>query len=232
MVAKRTQYLFACSMTLLALGPPAVAQVRPVRPQTVVTAKPVTVLKPLTPAQLAPLSKPAPRFLNPAELRGKVPPSVIPNLKSAFELTPAVQEVAGRGKLVIEGDLLVPKPTPPGFSGQAIIRRGKKFGSATEFGSVKLTFTAQQNQFYVVDCLVMANGTGVNFYVNGESANPSGKMQATTGHMLFNIRKTDATGTVSITMHPDLLTQTPTPGTETVYDINVMHFWGCKISTG
>jgi len=124
--------LFATSASIT----PVSAQVARPRPPLAPTGpvKPVTAsqLKQLTQAELQARSKPAPRYLTGSERKARIPASTaagaVPDLKSTFQLTPSAQSVPSRGSMKIDRQIYLPDPSPPGFSGQAIIRRGVSGG--------------------------------------------------------------------------------------------------------
>jgi hypothetical protein len=216
---------------------PASAQVVRARPVITPTGpvKPtiVTQVRPLTQAELASRMKPAPRFLTASELKARVPAnnaaSAIPDLKSAFSLTPAVQSVEGRGSMSVAGQLYLPDPSPPGFPGQAIIRRGATggIGQASFTGGVFMQINMVKDTYYVLDCLAAMRGSSgyVNYTINSSSPNASPlQMSISDGRFLLTIPKQKQDRISQISFYPDFYSEA-NKGPE-------MDFWGCQISSG
>lgn len=242
MTAIMKHAIIAGLLTAGASTAPATAQVR-TRPVTAPTGpvKPVMMpqLKQLTPDELKARMKNPPRYLSASELKARIPGSVaassVPDLKSSFSLTPALQAVSGRGSIAIDGDVMVPNPLPPGFPGQATIRyQLVGLGSGGWFGGVRLTLNAQKEVFYAVDCLTSITTTetpNVYFSISGSDASQSGAMAVNNGHVVFNVRRTTDNGDIKIYFRPDKFEQIKNYAGQMV-DQNIMDFWGCQISTG
>ncbi|MBX3593811.1 hypothetical protein [Sphingomonas sp.] len=165
-----------------------------------------------------------------ARLPKTLPASVIPNLKSAFSLTPAQQSVSGRGSMRIDGKVIVPNPLPPGFNGQATVTyRLIGIGTASWVGGVFITLKAQKDVFYAIDCLAsVSQNDSVDFTITGAGAPQSGKIRVEGGHIVLNARRTVDTGDVSIMIRPETYVPSTNPF---IPEKNVMDFWGCQISS-
>jgi hypothetical protein len=202
----------------------------PVKPVTEpVKQANVAKVKPLTKAELEARIKPAPNYLSMSELKGRIPPSTatgaIPDLKSAFTLTPAVQNVAGRGNMKIDGQIYLPDPSPPGFTGQAIIRRvvTDTLGIG---GGVFLELNTAKDTFYILDCLAAMRGkrSPVLYAINaGPDALPL-EMSLSDGRFILTVPQQKTDGITKIAFFPQFYL-TDVKGPE-------MDFWGCQISTG
>lgn len=214
---------------------PASAQVR-VRPVVSPTGpvKPTAVLqvRPLTSTELQARMKLPPRFLTGPELKARVPGNIaaqaIPDLKAAFSLTPAVQSVGGRGAMKIDGQVYLPNPAPPGFPGQAIIRRGVSggIGQVGFTGGVYIELNTAKDTFYILDCLAAMRGASsrVQFKINQSyDATPS-EMYLSDGRFILTVPKQKENGVSKIVFYPEMYSSDKN-GPE-------MDFWGCQISTG
>jgi hypothetical protein len=210
-----------------------IAPTGPVKPAT------ISQVRPLTQDEMKARMKTPPRYLSATELKARMPGSVaastVPDLKSSFSLTPAVQTVGGRGSIIIEGDVMVPNPLPAGFPGQATIRYQLiGLGSASWNGGVRLSLNAQKGVFYAVDCLTSITTTetpNVYFSISGSDASQSGAMAVNNGHVVFNVRRTADNGDIKIYFRPDKYEQFKNYAGQMV-EQNIMDFWGCQISTG
>lgn len=209
-------------------------QAQVMRPRPVIAPagpiKPVqqSQIRPLTAEELQARMKAPPRFLSPSELKARVPAIAVPDLKSAFSLTPAAPNVPGRAAMQIAGQLFLPNPAPPGFPGQAIIRRGISggFGQVGFTGGVSIDLHVVKDTYYIMDCLGAMRGAASNleYKINKSyDATPS-QMSIVDGRFLLTVPKQSADGIAKIVFYPELYSAAKN-GPE-------MDFWGCQISTG
>jgi hypothetical protein len=222
------------AITLTLLAQTAMAQTV-ARPRTGITAIPKATqfsIQPLTPAEMQARLRPAPTFLPPAQLN--IPfPAVITVMNAPFSLTPAVQNVAGRGSLMIQGQVFVPDSGPSGFQGQAtIVRVASSTPGQDDYGKVVVTVNAQKNKFYAVDCLARIDqwlGAPYFYTIRGSNADAANSNALNNGHIIINVRRTESDGEIAIMFKPRLATKSNPTGS---WDTNVMDFWGCQITPG
>lgn len=203
---------------------PVIAPTGPVKP--VINNK----LQQLTQEELQARMKPAPRYLAPELLKAQALRTVelaeLPDLKAAFSLTPAVQSVSGRGSMKIDGQVYLPNPMPPGFPGQAIIRRGVSggIGVGSFTGGVFIQLDILKDTFYILDCLGNMRGTGspIQYTINSGSV---AELYAADGHFILTVPKQKENGISRIGFYPENLYSADKKGPE-------LDFWGCQISTG
>lgn len=205
---------------------PVIAPTGPVKPAT------LSQVRPLTQAELQARIKTPPRYLSVAELKARIPggvaASAVPDLKAAFSLTPASQSVSGRGLMKIDGQIYLPDPAPPGFPGQAIIRRGVSggIGQGSFTGGVYIELNRAPGTYYILDCLAAMRGASsrVQFKIDKSyDATPS-EMYLTDGRFLLTVPKQKESGVSKIVFYPEIYSSDKN-GPE-------MDFWGCQISTG
>lgn len=233
------------ALTLLATSVAAQAVMRPrpgVGAVAIPNTTPQTKTRTLDAGALAARLQPAAAFTPLNQLgRGRTaagldPRITIPDLTSAFKLTPGTQKVDGRGELDIQGDTIIPNPKPEGFQGQSTITRTRYSPPRDneEYGRVIVTITAQKEKFYVVDCLAMIDKTNdgfkhVEYRISGSSTDTSGTIVPLLGHVVFNVRRTESDGNIEIMFRPQRA-EARTPGGP--WDKHIMDFWGCQISSG
>ena len=237
--------LLTLTMTLLATSVAAQAVMRP-RPGVGLTAIPKTTAQTrqtiLDAGALAARAQPAAPFLALGALRtmrtgaGLDPRITIPDLTSPFQLTPATQSVEGRGSLLIVGQIYLPDPKPAGFEGQAVITRFRYFYGKDGYDApakVTVTINAQKNKFYAVDCLAQIDqgifARNAEYEIQGSNADTFGTIAPKAGHIVFNVRKTDSDGEITILFKPERVEGSATGNS---YETTIMDFWGCQISSG
>lgn len=227
-------------MTLLATSVAAQVVLRPRQGVGLTGITKTTAKTTLDAGALAARAQPAAPFLALDALRtirtgaGLDPRIRVPDLTSPFQLTPITQSVEGRGSLLIQGQIIGPNPKPAGFQGQASITRvAASTPSDYDYGRVVVTINAQKNKFYAVDCLAQIDkGFSVRYAeynIKGSNADNFGTIAPNEGHLVFNVRKTDSDGDITILFMPEGAERSRPDGS---WDINIMDFWGCQISSG
>jgi hypothetical protein len=222
------------AISLILLAQTAMAQTV-ARPRAGVTAIPKATqfsIQPLTPSEMQARLRPAPTFLPPAQLNIPIP-AVITLMNAPFSLTPAVQSIAGRGSLMIQGQIFAPDSGPSGFQGQATISRvASSIPGQDDYGKVVVTVNAQKNKFYAVDCLARIDqwlGAPYDYTIHGSNADTTSSNALNNGHIIINVRRTESDGEITIMFRPRLAKRSRPNGS---WDTNIMDFWGCQITPG